>query len=96
MSETVEPTVAVYDFALQHAIILPIFSVEKKDSTVLIYPTVFAKAVLYTFVSECDRDTEVRLTHHETKTQVSLTVLAQRTALVFVNREDGKILARIG
>lgn len=94
LAEDVGPTAALYTYALKHAGRTPIFSVEKKDSSILIAPTVFADVVLYTFVSENDRDTEVRLTHTETGTRLTVTVPAQRTNMVFVNRKDGKIISR--
>jgi hypothetical protein len=50
--------------------------------------------VLYTLVSECDRDTEVKWTHRESETSVNINVRAQRSALVFVDRKSGTILAQ--
>lgn len=95
ISDTIEPTVALYEHTLKQADIAPIFSVQGKDSSVLIRPTVFDAAVLYTFVSECDRDTELKLIHNETGTPIIVTVPAQRSAMLFISRKDGRIMARM-
>ena len=95
ISDSVEPCVALYEYALKEAGLSPVFTVEKKDPSVLILPNVFKESILYTCVSECDRDSEVRLTDKETKTAVTVAVPAQRVALVFLNRKTGEILAKL-
>jgi len=96
VSESVEPTVALYEYALKGAQLSPVFSLEKKDPSVLVLPTVFNDSILYTFVSESDRDEEVHVLDKETKTAFTAEVPAQRTALVFLSRKDGTILAKLG
>jgi phosphopantetheinyl transferase (holo-ACP synthase) len=94
ISDTSETTSALYRFALKEAGIKAVCEIERDFSSVLIAPTVYDEAVLYTLVSECDRDTDIKLTHRETNTPVNITVRAQRSALVFVDRKTGKVLAQ--
>ena len=89
-----ETTAALYRYALKEAGVIATCEVERQNPSVLIAPTVFNEAVLYTLVSECDRDSEVKWNHRESNTPLSITVRAQRSALVFVNRKTGKVLAQ--
>jgi hypothetical protein len=93
-SDTPETTTALYRYALKEAGVEAACEVEKHNPSVLVAPTLFSDAVLYTLVSECDRDTDMKWTHRESSTPVRVTVRAQRSALVFVNRKTGKILAQ--
>jgi hypothetical protein len=94
ISDTPDTTTALYRYALKEAGVVAACEVEQQNPSVLIAPTVFSDSVLYTLVSECDRDTEFKWTHRESNTVLSITVRAQRTALVFVNRKTGKVLAQ--
>ena len=95
LAEHIQATVILYSLALEQANVQKIFSVQDEQQGILILPTVFAHVVMYTFVSETDRDTEVSFKHSETKTPIQVTVPAQRTAIVFVNRKDGKIISQL-
>ena len=95
VSESVEPTVALYEYALKGAKLSPMFSLERKDPSVLVLPTVFNESVLYTVVSESDRDGEIHVLDRETETTLTVNIEAQRVALVFLSRKDGKILAKL-
>ena len=94
ISDTPDTTAALYRYALKEAGVASVCEVDQRDSSVLIAPTVFNDAVLYTLVSECDRDVEAKWTHSESRTPLSITVRAQRSALVFVNRKTGNTLAQ--
>jgi hypothetical protein len=94
VSDTPETTAALYRFALKESGVESVCVVEQDNPSVLIAPTVFEDAVLYTFVSECDRDTEIKWTHGESGSSHRITVRAQRTALVFVIRKSGKVMAQ--
>ncbi|MBI3194501.1 MAG: cellulase family glycosylhydrolase, partial [Ignavibacteriae bacterium] len=93
LSEQIQATVILYSLALKQANVAQIFSLEDDAPGVLILPTIFSNAVMYTLVSETDRDTIIKLKHLETKTNIDVTVPAQRTSIVFVNRNDGKIIS---
>ncbi len=95
LAEDIDPTVALYSYALKEAGCQPVFSREEKNSSVLIVPTVFEDAVLYTYVSESDRDTEVRITHVETNTPLRVHVTAQRTVMMFIQRNNGNIISTL-
>ena len=95
VSESVEPGVELYKLALRDAGIAPVFRLEHDDPSILIVPTVFGKAVLYTIVSERDQDAQVQFIHLETQTRISVTVPAQRPVLFFVDRKDGTIVSSL-
>lgn len=96
LSDSIEPTVALYNFALKQANIKPIYTVEKSDPSVLIRPTLFSTAVLYTLVSESSQDKEIRFIHNETQAPISVKIPAQRTVLLIVDRKSGRVLGREG
>ena len=58
-------------------------------------PTVCGDFVLYTFISEIDRDTRMLVTHNVSRTRFPVTVPAQRTAIVLLERLTGKIIGRL-
>lgn len=96
VADVVEPIAALYRFALRQANVSPVYSVDRQDPSVLILPSVFAEAILYTFVSESDRDTALIFTDNGSKARLNVTVPAQRTAALFIDRSDGKILSKLG
>ncbi len=96
VSDLIDPTVALYNFALRAANISPVFTVGKADPSILILPSLFADSIMYTFVSESDRDTEIALTDNQTRTELKTLVAARRTMVIFLDRRSGKILAKLG
>jgi hypothetical protein len=94
LADNIEPTIALYKFALKSAGIKPIFTTSHFDSSVLIYPAVFQEAVLFTIVSEGSSDASFKLTLTETNTTVDVQLRAQRTAMILVSRKDGRILGQ--
>jgi hypothetical protein len=95
LSEQIQSTVVLYSLALKQANVEQIFSLEEDAPGVLILSTVFQHSIMYTFVSEIDRETKINLRHLETKTTIQITVPAQRTSVLFVNRNDGKIISTL-
>lgn len=83
-----------YQFAFMSANIAPIFTASPRTSAVLILPSVFRDVVLYTFVSETDRDMGLQVTHLESRTRFNVLVPAERTAMVLMDRRTGRIFAR--
>lgn len=96
LGEPFEAVAALYRYALDQAKIGPVFHVERNTGSVLIRPTLFGDVILYTFVSEADRNSEVSLQDVETKAQVSVMVKGQRTAMVLLRRGTGEIIGRLG
>jgi hypothetical protein len=92
MGESLEPLVAFYRFALTLAGIPRVFRVSPPAPSILILPALYEKAALYTFVSEGEREAQLQLLHLETITQISLTVPAERSALVLIDRRTGKVI----
>jgi hypothetical protein len=93
-SDTPDTTAALYRYALKEAGVTTVCETDQQNPSVLLAPTVFNEAVLYTLVSECARDTEVTWTHRESNVPVRIIVRAQRSAHVFLNRKTGKVLAQ--
>jgi hypothetical protein len=96
LSESIEPSAALYSAAARVAGLEPAFTVDGADPSILILPLVFQDAVLYTFVSESGRDADLRLVHRETQTPVEVHLPAHRSAAVVLRRRDGAVLARRG
>lgn len=95
LADNVEPTAALYQFALKQAVVEPQFSVEKMDPCVLIRPQIFEEAVLYSIVSETDADKKFELADKLTGRTLSVEVPAQR-AVMFLLGPDGKVVAQYG
>jgi hypothetical protein len=87
-----EALVAFYRFALAQASIAPAFTVSPDDPSILVLPSVFAQQVLYTFVSETDRDATITLGRPGTNGTRSVNIPAGRTTFVLVDRQSGKLI----
>ncbi|HEU0251970.1 MAG TPA: alpha-amylase family protein, partial [Pyrinomonadaceae bacterium] len=94
LGDSMSAIVAFYKHALTQARIRPVFTALPQTPAVLVLPSVFRDVVLYTFVSETDRDTRVLVTHLESRTRFSVSVPAQRTAMVLLERKTGKLIGR--
>ena len=95
LSDSMAAVAMFYRVALAQAQLKPVFMVTPQTPAVLVLPAVFRDVVLYTFVSEEGHDTEMQVTHSESKTQFPVLVPAQRTAMVLVERKTGKIIGRL-
>src|SRR5262249_40204536 len=93
LGDSMEALVAFYKEALAEAGVGPIFTASPATPAVLILPAVFRDVVLYTFVSEIDRDTQLTVTHHESRTRFDVLVPAERTATGLIERRSGLILS---
>jgi hypothetical protein len=92
LAHQVEPTTALYRFALAHAGIKPVFRTNNPNSGILLYPAVFENAVLYGIVSELGSPYELSFAHRETGTDVAIGLPAQRAALTLIDRRGGRVL----
>lgn len=92
LGDSMEALVAFYRMALALARVGPVFSATPRTPSVLVLPSVFRDVVLYTFVSEIDRDTSLQITHLETRTRFPVNIAAGRTAMMIVDRRNGKLL----
>lgn len=95
LADNLEPTVALYEFALRQAVIEPPFDAGDKDPSVLIRPQFFDKAVFYCVVSETDEDKEFSLTDKTTGRTLEVRVPGQR-AIMFVLDNAGRVVAEYG
>ena len=95
LGDSMAALVAFYNLALSATRISPIFTVTPRTPAVLVLPSLFRDVVLYTFVSETDRDTQMQVTHLESQTRFPVSVPAQRTAMVLLERKTGKIIGRM-
>ena len=95
LNDSMPAVVAFYKLAMTRAHVAPIFTAIPRNPAVLILPSLFRDVVLYTLVSEIDRDTRMQVTHLESRTRFSALVPAQRTAMVLLERKTGKIIGRL-
>lgn len=93
LGDSMEALTAFYNLALQMAGVTPIFTATPHTPAVLVLPSLFRDVVLYTFVSETDRDTQLQVTHLESRTRFNVSVQAGRTAMVLLDRKTGKVLS---
>jgi hypothetical protein len=94
LGDSMEALVAFYRLALAQARVAPIFSATPHSPSVLVLPSVFRDVVLYTFVSEIDRDTTMQVTDLQTRKPFTISVAAGRTAMVLIDRRTGARLDR--
>jgi len=90
LSDSMAALAAFYRLALTQARITPVFSAVPRRPDILILPSVFRDVVLYTFISESNNTTRTVVTHLETRSQFTVVVAAQRTAMVLIDRKSGK------
>jgi hypothetical protein len=93
LSDSMTALATFYRLALTQARIPPAFIATPRGPDILILPSVFRDVVLYTFVSESNNTTRILMTHLESRSEFTVTVPAQRTAMVLTDRKTGKILA---
>ncbi len=94
LADNVEPTTALYSYALAQAGITPTLNVEPANSGVLVLPCAFENAILFTCVSGCDKDTELHITLSSPESQLAVTVPAQRSAMIFIDSKTGRVLGQ--
>ncbi len=95
LADGIEPTIALYEFALKQAMVQPPFMMEKPEPGVLIRPLAFKDAILYCAVSETDADKELSFTDNATGKGLTVRVPAQRAVMLLLGR-DGRVLAQYG
>ena len=86
LSDSMTALAAFYKFVLAQAGVAPVFTATPRTPAVLVLPSVFRDVVLYTFVSETDRNTQMAVTHLETRKRFDVRVPAGRTAMALINR----------
>ena len=92
LGDSIDALVAFYRTAMTRARVAPIFTVTPKTPAVLVLPSVFSEVVLYTFVSETNRDTRMQVTDLSSNKRFSVFVPAGRTAMVIIDRRTGAVL----
>ena len=90
LGDSLDALIAFYRSAMAHAGVAPIFTTTPRTPAVLVLPSVFRDVVLYTFVSETNRDTTLQVTDLQTKARFPVTVPAGRTAMVMIDRRTGR------
>ena len=89
------PVAALYRYALKQAQVRPGFSAERVDRSVLIRPSVFARCVLYTMISESGQHQKIALTHAENGARISVSLPPQRGAHVLLDRGTGRVVGQL-
>ena len=93
LAHEVEPAAAFYQYGIKQAGMTSLLSAHQADPSILIYPTVYQEAVLFTIVSENDRVTRFGFTHPAIKSNIEVNLPAQRAVMILVSRKDGRALA---
>jgi hypothetical protein len=93
LGDSMSALVAFYKHALTQSGISPVFHASPHLPSVLVLPSLFRDVVLYTLVSETDRDKVIRLTHLETNTRLDVGVAAGRATMIVLDRKSGKNLS---
>ena len=91
-SNSMDPLVAFYRFALAQTHVLPVFAVSPDTPSILVLPSVFEKHALYTFISESDREQSLTLLHRATMTRLPVTVPAGRATFLLLDRATGRLI----
>ena len=94
LGDSMPTVVAFYKHALTQSGIAPVFHASPNPPSVLVLPSLFRDVVLYTFISENDRDKLINLTHLETRSRVAVGVAAGGVAMIVLDRKSGKLLSR--
>lgn len=89
LGDSMEALVAFYRSVMAQAGVVPIFTATPRTPAVMVLPSVFRDVVLYTFVSETNRDVTMQVTDLQTKAGFPVNVLAGRTAMVMIDRRTG-------
>jgi Cellulase (glycosyl hydrolase family 5) len=87
------PATALYGWALAQAGVVPAFTVEGADASVLVHAAAYRDALLLTLVGGTE-DAAVRVTPRESRAVLTAAVPAGRAALLLLGRRDGRVLAR--
>lgn len=93
LGDSMTALAAFYRLALAQARIKPVFTATPRTPAVLVLPSVFRDVVLYTFISETDRNMVLQVTDLPSRARISVSVPAGQTAMVIIDRRTG---ARIG
>jgi hypothetical protein len=83
-ADDVLPVEALYRYALREAGIIPLYSREQGDPSVLIRPIVFPRATMYVLVNESSADRKVRFTPSGTGKVVEVDLPAGRATVEIV------------
>ena len=90
LGDSMDALVAFYRYAMGQARVAPIFTATPQTAAVMILPSVFRDVVLYTFVSEANRDVRMQVTDLQTKApEFAVDVPGGRTALAMIERRTG-------
>ncbi len=94
LGDSMPALVAFYKSALKQSGIAPVFHASPHPPSVLVLPSLFRDVVLYTFISENDRDKMINLTHLETRSRVAVGVAAGGVTMIVLDRKSGKLLSK--
>lgn len=93
LAENPDAASALYRSVLNQAGIGPVVEVENADTSVLVLPAIYEKAVLCTFVSESDREEVMTIRFRGVRNAIS--VPPERTAMVLLDRTSGEVISKL-
>jgi hypothetical protein len=95
MSDTSGVLETIYSLVIQKTGVERIIAVENDTPLVAVVPVIFKNSILCLLISETDQTSEVRIKHLETSKSINVTLLGGRTALAWIERSTGNVIAKL-
>jgi len=95
MSESDEAIRMFYAQALGSSGVAPLFTMSPDDQSLLVRPSVFERAILYTIVSESGNDTIFELTDAGSGTRHRVSLARGRAEMLLLERTSGRLIGRL-
>lgn len=95
LSDAVEPLVNVYEYALMVSGVKREITMEGSDASILFLAAMYREAILCTLISETSQDKAIVLHHHRSSARLEVMAPAGRSAMLFVDRQSGKIISHL-
>ncbi len=95
LSSSDEPARAFYRMALRAAGCSPLFSLTPDEGAVLVRPSVYRDAILYTLVSEAGQDVSFELSDRLSGSTHALRLPAGRADLLLLDKTSGRAIGRL-
>lgn len=95
LAEQIEPTVALYELALQSSGVVPALATKERDPSILVLPTLFEEVILATIVSESDMPKNIALIHRATGAAIAVELPPQKGTMLVLDRATGALRGRM-
>jgi hypothetical protein len=97
LSESLEAAADLYAYVAAQAKLTPAFhEISPLPSGILVFPTWFADAIVYVFVSDSAADARIQLQDLATGVRLDFKLPSQHAAMAVLGKKEKKLLARYG